>query len=65
MEKVFRNQLVSKHQSLSGKALAISLPRNGQYVTIDLKQTDREDVDGIQLAEDRAVVNAIMNIRVE
>jgi hypothetical protein len=36
MENVFRNQLVSKNQSLRGNALTSSLPRNGPYVTICL-----------------------------
>jgi hypothetical protein len=34
MENVFRNQLLSKNQSLRGNALANSLPRNGPHVTI-------------------------------
>jgi hypothetical protein len=34
MENVFRDQLVSKNQSLRGNALASSLPINGPHVTI-------------------------------
>jgi hypothetical protein len=34
MENVFRNQLISKNQSLRGNALVNSLPRNGPHVTI-------------------------------
>jgi hypothetical protein len=39
METVFRNQLVSRNQTLRGNVFAHSFPRNGPHVTVRSYET--------------------------